>query len=81
MIAVIITPAHSRIFEVSIREADGSTSFTYFTKEANLFEIFPEAVWLCNAKCDSRVVIRGVFKTADEVAALGDRVYENVYAD
>lgn len=81
MNAVIITSAHSRIFEASIREADGSTSFTYFKKEENLREVFPDAVWLCDAKRDSRVVIRGVFRTAPEIEELGNRVYESVYGD
>jgi hypothetical protein len=71
------------LFILELREPCRPPEFVLFAKEANLRAAFPEAVWQGQAKtaADWRATYTRRPISPADLAAMGNRVYENAYPE
>jgi hypothetical protein len=85
MLYTMITEDSVRMFRV-VQFSDwgnqGTEQLTwYFRNEQVLMSVFPEAVWLCDARRESTAVINGMYMTEEEIAELDQNFVCNALID
>jgi hypothetical protein len=81
MLAVMIKPGDRRVFIARELQPDGTRLRMAFTNLENLTTMFPGALWQAEANEKTEVIINGEFMSAEQIAALGNNVFENVYGE